>query len=271
MTFAPLILTAALGVGVVAAAVPAGESDSSIGAPQNPRSARQTRAPDFTMTMLDGRRVTLASLAGKTVVLDFWGTWCPPCRAATPSLVSFANKYSANSSFVMIGVSSDEATDESAVRDYVAKHQMNWMQHLDAPPRLTTQFQIDDFPTYVVIDGGGIVRERLLGWPRAARGSTVPAGTSVLGALEAAVSKSLRGSKAVRRDDVILRQRYVREQKAFVESHQLMAAAAHVPGIAAEVTSRKKAALSGRLHPVINRDALTRVVFGGTGLQAPHP
>lgn len=162
---------------------------------ENPRRGRETYAPEFTLTTLDGQRVSLAELAGKTVVLDFWGTWCGPCRAATSDLVRFAKKYSTDPNFVMIGISSDRPADEQVLRDYIAKHKMDWLQQFDNPRRVISQFQVTAYPTYVVIDGEGIVRERLMGWPRVSFGSTAPAGSSVLGTIEAAVKKSLQGNR----------------------------------------------------------------------------
>ena len=53
----------------------------------DPRRARVSFAPDFAVVSLDGQKLSLESLRGKTVLIDFWGTWCPPCRAATPDLV----------------------------------------------------------------------------------------------------------------------------------------------------------------------------------------
>ena len=193
LTLAPFACTAGLVLGAAASGASASLEPVPVSIQrQSSTPNRQTRAPEFTLTLLDGRRLSSTSLAGKTVVLDFWGTWCPPCQAATPILVSFANKYAADPDFVMIGVSADEPKDEKLLRDYIAKHRMNWMQYFDSPQRLASQFQIDDFPTYLVLDGKGNISERLLGWPRAAKGSTVPAGTSVLGALESAVKKSLK-------------------------------------------------------------------------------
>ena len=185
-----LVSAVLLAFAAVAASAAAGPQTAGV-PQQRSKAARETRAAQFSLTLLDGRRVTSTELAGKTVVLDFWGTWCPPCQVATPKLVSFANKYAADANFAMIGVSSDEPEDERVLRDYIAKHRMHWMQYFDSPPRLVSQFQIDEFPTYLVIDAKGVIKERLLGWPRAAKGSTVPVGTSVLGALESAVTKSL--------------------------------------------------------------------------------
>ena len=106
---------------------------------------------------MDGQRITLESLRGKTVLLDFWGTWCPPCRAATPDLVRLATKH-AERPFVIVGVSSDES--EKVVQDYVQKHRMSWPQFVDLRRQVHRAFKVTVFPTYVIIDEEGIVRGR---------------------------------------------------------------------------------------------------------------
>jgi thiol-disulfide isomerase/thioredoxin len=162
---------------------------------ERPRRDPTGRAPDFIVTTLDGTRVTSKELAGKTIVLDFWGTWCAPCRAATPDLVKFANKYVKDPNFVMIGISSDMPKDAQVLRDYITKHKMAWLQRHDLPPEVIPVFDVKSFPTYIVIDGKGIVRERIMGWPGASYGSTIAPRASVISALDAAVQKSLQGNR----------------------------------------------------------------------------
>ncbi len=124
---------------------------------ENPRRAREPFAPDFSIVTMDGQRLTLESLRGKTVLLDFWGTWCPPCRAATPDLIRLAKKH-AERSFIIVGVSSDE--NEKVVQDYVQKNRMPWPQFVDLRRQVHRAFNVSVFPTYVIIDEEGIIRGR---------------------------------------------------------------------------------------------------------------
>ena len=80
-------------------------------------------APPFTVRDLDGRELSSASLRGKVVILNFWATWCPPCRAEIPDLVALQEKY--RDHLVVIGVSEDEAGPE-IVRQFAAQHKINY-------------------------------------------------------------------------------------------------------------------------------------------------
>jgi thiol-disulfide isomerase/thioredoxin len=126
----------------------------------NPRAAREAVAPDFTITCDDGRKIASSDLAGKVIVIDFWATWCPACRAALPEMKELVKKYPSDK---LVVISSSADRDQSAWRDYIAKKQMTWPQFLDKDDYLTRTFEIHAFPTYIVIDGDGFIRKRLVG------------------------------------------------------------------------------------------------------------
>src|SRR5262249_29962734 len=90
---------------------------------ENPRRARENYAPPFSVVTLDHEFLDLNALKGKVVLLDFWGTWCPPCVTAVPTLRSL-QKHHAKDPFVIVSVSSD--SDEAIVRAFVDKNQMAW-------------------------------------------------------------------------------------------------------------------------------------------------
>jgi peroxiredoxin/Tfp pilus assembly protein PilF len=128
---------------------------------ENPRRARETYAPEFSITTSDGQYLALEDLHGKVVLLDFWGTWCPPCVASVPSLRSLHKKFEKEPAFVMIGISSD--SERETWRAFIANNQMVWPQYLDRDRRVQKAFVVQAFPTYVVIDHEGIVRFRTTG------------------------------------------------------------------------------------------------------------
>lgn len=135
---------------------------------ENPRRAREAYAPDFSITTADGEHITLEDLRGKVVVLDFWGTWCPPCVESVPALRTLHKKFSKEPSFVLIGVSTDQ--EEEVWRSFTTKERMIWPQFWDREHRVVRAFNVRAFPTYIVIDHEGIIRFRSSGtsWERSA-------------------------------------------------------------------------------------------------------
>ena len=126
----------------------------------NPRRARQDYAPEFHLTTLQGEDISLEQLAGKIVVLDFWATWCPPCRASVPDLKDLEKKYS-HDQLTLISISADE--DEAKWRDFVAKQKMDWHQFWDHDGEIRRSFGVNSFPTYIVINEEGIITQRIVG------------------------------------------------------------------------------------------------------------
>lgn len=129
---------------------------------ENPRRARENYAPDFSFTSLQGEYIALDDLKGKVVVLDFWGTWCPPCVESVPELRSLHKRYSKEASFVLIGISSDR--DEEVWKSFTDKNRMIWPQYRDDNRKIQNAFNVRAYPTYIVIDHEGIVRFQSTGF-----------------------------------------------------------------------------------------------------------
>ncbi len=125
---------------------------------ENPRRARETYAPDFSITTADGEYVTLEDLRGKVVLLDFWGTWCGPCVASVPALRELQKRFAKEPQFKMISVSHNDP--EEKWREFIQKNQMVWTQYLDRDHHVTSTFEVHAYPTYILIDAEGIVRYR---------------------------------------------------------------------------------------------------------------
>lgn len=125
-----------------------------------PLLASETIAPEFKIQTVDGRDISLADNEGKIVVIDFWATWCPPCRESVPEIKELVAKYPPDK-LLVISASADE--DEKAWREFIAKKQMTWPQYHDKDGTLSQMFQVHAFPTYVVIDRDGFIRRRLVG------------------------------------------------------------------------------------------------------------
>lgn len=137
------------------------DADTALKMIEEPRRARETFAPGFSFTSKEGEFISLEDLKGKTVVLDFWGTWCKPCVMATPGLVRLQKKYAEQG---VVFLSLAENDKEDAWTAYIEKNKMVWPQFLDTTHKMTTPFGVRGYPTYIVIDGEGIVRWRFTGW-----------------------------------------------------------------------------------------------------------
>lgn len=117
-------------------------------------------APDFRLTTVDGHAVSLADYRGKTLVINTWATWCPPCREETPDLIASARKLT-GSQVAFLGVDSTE--EAPIVRAFVASKQLPYPQAIDADKAFEKAYDIRAFPTTYVIDPGGVVRARYVG------------------------------------------------------------------------------------------------------------
>jgi thiol-disulfide isomerase/thioredoxin len=112
---------------------------------------------DLKFTALDGTAVDLSKLRGKVVLVDFWATWCGPCRAETPNVVAAYQKYH-GMGFEIVGISLDQ--DKDAVQKYVADNKMPWPQYFDGKgwdSLIGKRFGIDSIPAMWLVGKDGKV------------------------------------------------------------------------------------------------------------------
>jgi peroxiredoxin len=130
-------------------------------APLGAQIAPNMPAPGFSVKDLGGKAVTLESLKGKIIVLNFWATWCPPCRAEIPDFVSF---YAANKAkdLEIVGVSVDTDT-ASQVSAFVQKNKMPYPVAMFSDKIVRDYGPIDAIPTTFIIDKKGRIRHVQVG------------------------------------------------------------------------------------------------------------
>ena len=112
-------------------------------------------APDFILLDLEGNQITISEFRGKTVFINFWATWCPPCRAEMPDMEAIYQEYK-DEDVVVIGV--DILEPEEEVRQFVQRGGYNWAFVIDTTGEIATTYEITAIPTSFFIDRGGIIR-----------------------------------------------------------------------------------------------------------------
>jgi thiol-disulfide isomerase/thioredoxin len=127
----------------------------------DPRLAGRKLLPDLEMVTLGGERVTTRGLRGKVVLLDFWGTWCAPCRAAVPDLQRL-NERMKGSPFVLVSISND--IDRTVLERFIAARGMDWVQVWDENHDVIGALDVRRYPTYVLVDHEGEVVFTASGW-----------------------------------------------------------------------------------------------------------
>jgi thiol-disulfide isomerase/thioredoxin len=133
------------------------------------RSILHDPASHFTLTDLQGDKVSLDSLKGKTVVLDFWATWCGPCKASFPAMQQLVTKYKDDKNVVFLFVdtwehSTDAKQTQKDVADFIRTNAYTFHVVLDNDSKVVEQYKVEGIPTKFVIDGNGILRFKAVGY-----------------------------------------------------------------------------------------------------------
>jgi peroxiredoxin len=120
----------------------------------SPAQAVGSMAPDFPAKDISGHAVKLSALRGKVVLLDFWATWCPPCRVEVPNLLEIYRKFK-DKNFVLISVSLDR--DLQAARQFITDKEMGWVHIVDqdAGRDIAEKYQVEYIPSTFVINRSG--------------------------------------------------------------------------------------------------------------------
>jgi peroxiredoxin len=152
---AAVIASFALGCGEASSPGAAGEAAAAA-----PAEEERREAPDFTLETLTGETVRLADLRGKTVVIDFWATWCPPCEFQVPELNAFWQAHKEDGDVEVLGISVDvEGPD--VVSAWAKEKDVQYKVLVDGED-LARRFGALGFPTlYIITPDGGVDSEHV--------------------------------------------------------------------------------------------------------------
>ena len=116
---------------------------------------------DFTLEDINGHPVSLSDYKGKVVVLEFWATWCPPCRASVPGLIKLNTAYK-DKGLVVLAVSMDEGGWDD-VKSFVKQNGINYSV-LRGTEDVAVQYQVRTIPMLLVLDKEGKISKQYLGF-----------------------------------------------------------------------------------------------------------
>ena len=116
---------------------------------------------DFTLQDLEGKPVSLSDYKGKVVFIDFWATWCPPCRASIPAVEKLYEQYKDDEDFVVLGINLQE--DKDTILKFMKKQKMNYPVLL-SDKKVISNYKISSIPRFFIIDKNGEIYNKYVGF-----------------------------------------------------------------------------------------------------------
>jgi thiol-disulfide isomerase/thioredoxin len=119
-------------------------------------------APDLELTTLEGEMIRLSDLRGKVVLINFWASWCPPCRSEMPAMEQIHLEYGPDG-FVILAVNNLRQDDLAKADQFVTEMGLTFPILLDADGRISASYQVHSLPTSFFVDQNGIIQEIVIG------------------------------------------------------------------------------------------------------------
>lgn len=124
-------------------------------------SSDNKRAPEFSLKTLEGKTVKLSDYKGKIVIIDFWATWCPPCRKGIPDLVDLQKTYSKD--LVVIGISLDQDRTIKDLKPFIQNYGINYPVVLGDEKVVRDYGGVNAIPTSFIVDQKGFIVDSHVG------------------------------------------------------------------------------------------------------------
>jgi peroxiredoxin len=121
-------------------------------------------APEFTLQSIDGENITLSELRGNVVLVNFWASWCPPCKAEMPAMQSVYDDYH-DQGFTILAINSTIQDQRTSAVDFAQSLGLNFPILFDPDGYTTNTYNIDALPTSLFIDRAGKIHEVVIGGP----------------------------------------------------------------------------------------------------------
>ncbi len=119
------------------------------------------KAPDFALKTLEGKTVKLSDYKGKIIIIDFWATWCPPCRKGIPDLIELQKAYSKD--LVIVGISLDQERTLKDLKPFIENYGINYPVVLGNEKVVKDYGGVNAIPTSFVIDQKGFIIDSHVG------------------------------------------------------------------------------------------------------------
>lgn len=119
-------------------------------------------APDFTLNTLDGDVVQLSDYKGKKVIINFWATWCPPCKAEMPHMQNFYETYGDDVEILAVNLT-DKDSGLERIQQFVTDYELTFPIPLDEDGEIGTTYQAITIPTSYILTTEGTIQHKIVG------------------------------------------------------------------------------------------------------------